>query len=735
MTLASVCSLPSMRILAALLLTIIGASPGSATPQLFWASAPVRPNETVLLQGQEFGSATVEIARLDDGPAATPTASAVKQWTRVPIVQKSDQSLKFILPADWKPGVFACRVAAGGATSPPILLNAPDPWWNQGDLGQGASPGGWLRVLGKSLGSADSSHARLEAQQGEAVVLRPESGDDWSLRFAVPADLKPGRYTLRVHNGLGGAGAWTTTGTVAIEAPLAWPTQVFNVLESYGKDAERQMRETLVKYRPVTDRTAGIRAALKKAKDNGGGVVYFPAGKYGITGTLDIPPRTVLRGEGTGLVVLWWGSGRFNLDGGDQKGLGRDPDAPKPPSTLIAGREFGLEDLSLYFPLEHQTGISAGDRFRMRRVRVRVDHHWAMDGSTRPEGTIARLGNNFEVADCDINAKGTGLVPGRYGRIANNRIVAGKTNCPLGGARGVIVEDNHFVSTFPTAYQNIAGVGRDLYYARNRHEAISTHQADYSFTFDAGPVAYLGKVAAVDGTRLTLADDPTYPHWAPEKHAIWRDSIVCIQAGRGAGQWRNVVTNQGRSWAVDRPFDCPPDGTSLVTIVPMNGRVLLVGNRFEDANWVNAGYGTAVEVVYAGNHLVRCAQLLNYGIAHQADVQPCWYVQYLANELHEGHTAVDTAGHVKGPNPFNGPITRCTVHRRQVWHKDNSGSLQIAGSACDVIVEGCDLRHALSKIRVNGEATGVLLRDNRFASGPGYEGKRLADAVILPPPR
>ena len=59
----------------------------------------------------------------------------------------------------------------------------------------------------------------------------------------------------------------------------------------------------------------------------------------------------------------------------------------------------------------------------------------------------------------------------------------------------MIVEDNQLVSMYPTAYMNIAGVGRNLYFARNRQEAMQVHQADFSFTFDAGAAAYFGRVA------------------------------------------------------------------------------------------------------------------------------------------------------------------------------------------------------------------------------------------------
>jgi hypothetical protein len=566
------------------------------------------------------------------------------------------------------------------------------------------------------------------------MASKPDATEGYCLRLALPADSKVGRYTVRVHNGFGGDAAWRAAGTIEIAPSPDWPKTVFSVLEFYGKDAEADMRKTLIKYQTIPDRTEGIRAALDKAKANGGGVVYFPPGRYGIKGPVEVPPRTVLRGAATGLAVLWWGVGRFNLDGGGDQGLARDGEH-RPATNLLTGREFGIEDMSLYFPFDHQMCIQGGDRFRMHRVRIRVDHYWALDGNRRPEGTIARLGNNFEVTDCDIVAKGEGLVPGRFGLIARNRIVAGKTNCPLGGAREVIVEDNQFVSTYPTAYMNISGVGRNLYFAGNSMEAVQAHQADYSFTFDAGCCAYFGTLASVDGTRLTLAADPAYPKWAAEKSDLWKKAIVCVQEGRGAGQWRYVTANQGRQWEIQSPFACQPDAASIVTIVPMNGRVLVVGNRFEDANWVNAGYGTSIDVVYAANRLYRCAQLLNYGLtAHGVfDFQPSWYVQYLDNEIHEGNTTMDTTGSIRGLKDFPGAITRATIHRRHVVAEDNCGGVGISGRTRDVIVEGCVFRNPANLIRVDGDAQGVVLSNNRFEAGPPrYEGNRLRDAVVIP---
>ena len=135
-----------------LIILLAFASAAQAAQAVFWASDPVQPDETVLVQGCDLAGATVEMARLEDDIRPPPADPAVAKWSPVPVLQGGDQSLKFVVPAGWKPGVFAFRLSVGGVASAPHLLNAPEPWWMQGDRGGSASPAGWLRVQGKSLG-------------------------------------------------------------------------------------------------------------------------------------------------------------------------------------------------------------------------------------------------------------------------------------------------------------------------------------------------------------------------------------------------------------------------------------------------------------------------------------------------------------------------------------------------------------------------------------------------------
>ncbi len=703
------------RFLTVLMLTLPAIV--SAQTAITWVSDPVRPDETVLVRGGGFGTQPViEFARLDDGDPAAANSAALN-WIKLPVLQASDDALKFIVPADVKPGVFECRVLADGATSEPVLLNRPDVWWMQGDAGANSTSGGWLRVSGKCLGT-DAAKIRVQLIHGNdaPISLAVENSDGWSLRCALPATFSPNIYSVRVHNGLGGAAAWRDAGMMTVAAAAPWPTDVFSVLEPYGPDAAREMRKSLVKYGQPVDRSDGVSAALAKAKANGGGIVFFPAGRYHLKAPIELPPRTILKGEGMGLVTLWWGSGKFNIDGGGQEGLPKDANE-KPFDKLINGPNFAIEEMSIYLPLNHRTGIDGFGEVRLRKVRIRVDHLWAQNGDKRPEGLAVRLGHNFEISDCDIIAKGEGLKLGDYGVVARNKILAGKSPCSLGSSRAVLVEDNQFVSTYPTAYQNIAGVGQDIYYARNKHEAQYVHQSDFSFTFDLGGAAFHGTLASIDGKKLVLSADPSFPKWADERSGLWRKAVVCIVSGRGSSQWRNVASFARREWTIAEPFTIAPDDHSVIAIVPMCGRALIVGNRFEDANWINAGFGTALDVIYAENKLVRCAELLNYGMASPEYVCPNFNVQCFDNELSEGLSSIIVGGSVRPADAFGGQVTQNIIHRRARLSADNSGGISIKGALREVVVEGCTAGNADSRIRVEKSAAGVLIRHCRSATG------------------
>ncbi len=704
-----------------------------AQNHVFWASEPALPGDTVMLAGDDLQNVTqIRLGRLYDEPGPKGVKrSPIQEWKIVTPLQTTPRSLKFVLPSEWKRGIFNCEIK-GKNWMQTLQLNDPEVWWLQGDSSTFATPGGTLRIFGKSLSFGNKAEVFLRTADGKSVLLQAAPGDGYSLSFALPATLPTGNYPVMISNGFGLT--WGEAGTLEVKKAESWPTQIFNVMDFYGAQADKEITRTLGKFSPVVDRTEAINAALKKAADNGGGIVFLPEGKYAFVGELKMPPRTVLKGEGMGQTVLRFGKGGFALDGGSDARRLTNEDEKTPPN-LISGGAFGVQDLSLYLPRVYQTGISTGDDFSMQRVRIRADRYWIRSGEREHETTL-RLGNNCRVTDCDILSQGVGITyAGRNELIARNTIYAGKSNIALERSDGAIIEDNEFISLDPTAYINLSGEGRNVYYARNKHSSFFTHQSDFSFTFDGQGSAYIGKVAAVAGADVTLAGEPQYPDWAKESHSIWRRCVVAIMQGKGTGQYRFVTANAGRKWTIDRPFDIAPDETSTISIFPFRGRSLIIGNRFEDANWVNMGYGSSLDVICAGNSLYRAGAMLNYGLREIAGVHASWFVQYLDNEIYEGNTLVETTSDGRHPELLDGPVTRFCINRRTHLHADNSGDLSVGGAATDVIFEGCTLDNARSQIKVGKETSGVLLRNNVFTKGPQrYNGDGLPNAVVVPNP-
>jgi hypothetical protein len=422
------------------------------------------------------------------------------------------------------------------------------------------------------------------------------------------------------------------------------------------------------------------------------------------------------------------------MDGGTDMAKQSKTDVASMTMTrVLTGTAFGLEDLSLYVPRGLRSAIVSEKRFRMARVRVRVDRAWL--GNNPPSGIVVTTGDNFQVTECDITTPGEGIRPGRFGVMAKNRVAAGKSNCMMGGASAIIVEDNEFTGLSPTTYVNIAVAGRNILYARNSQRSQFVHQADYTFTFDAGPHAYAGKLAEVSGNKLTLAEAPPFVKWAGADSPMWLGSVVCIVHGRGTGQYRDVVAHEGKTWTISKPFDVAPDDTSYVTIVPFSGRTVIVGNTFEDANWVNAGYGTSFDIICAGNRLVRCSSLLSYGGDMHAMLLPSWRIQYLDNVITQGTTNFNVSGSYRNEKRFDGPITRGVILRRNVFESDNFGSINVGDNVADAIVEHSKLPATGGQIAMSGQSSGVLVRENRFGAGqaPRYKNDK-GKALVLPKP-
>ena len=711
---------------AALLLATL-ASHAADSPVITWASDPVRPDETILLRGDAFGSEiVVELARLPNTPDTLPKAGttlAVETWETLQPMQADDTSSKTVVPKSWPQGVWACRVRRGDAVSEPVVLNAPEPWWWNGDAGESASPGGWLRVFGKSLDHGGASRAVLRHAEGLIVPLKPKEADAYALRFDLPADLAPGDCELFVHNGLGGDAAWRSAGPVMIRPRVEWKSDVFNV-KDFGPEPEK-----------------ALLAALEKAKANGGGIVHLPRGRYPMKGALAIPPNTVLRGESMELTSLYW------------------PNFTEPPTALISGADYGIESITLYCQYHKDIVADTPEsrRFFARRVRIRANcffnlHYGNKEAEQRHVparfdqcGSALKLrGCNFEVTDCDIYTSnyaiqingyydtkdGLRVSNGKPGIISRNKIRYGGRGYDIEHTERLIFEDNDIAGNNLHALGNdittfYSSSCRHIYYARNHVHSIYGSDREI-MTLDAAGGAYLGALAAVDGVKLTLAADPVFKGYAANTPrgrlpTSWVGAAVQVLDGKGVGQYRLVAAHEGREWEIDRPWAVAPDSRSLISITPFRGQSLFIDNRFEDGGAVQL-YGVAHDSIIARNRAARFDGFLVWGInPHDWGYQPSWGCQFLDNQITEGNGYGERSGgfrivaveHNKPPvKAFAGPLVLDAIFRRNVLH--NNAGILISGRTGNTLVEHCTVKNTETGIIVEPSVRGTLLRGNRF---------------------
>lgn len=707
-----------------LFLLVLGVTPAFGTPQIFWASDPVRPGEAALLVGDGFGDhPRIELTPLNDAPDHAPgPVERAETGTAVEPLQASDQSVKFLVPARFKPGVYAVRIANGNEAAVG-LLNAPTVYWAQGDQGTRAAPGGWIRVFGRCIGQAPASAMLRMTSVTTSRQLTAAASTEWEARFVVPADLKPGVYDLHLHNGSGDAGAWRPAGRLEIRAAEVWPDPQFNVRDFGATGAG------------TTDDTQAVLAAIKAAGDQGGGVVFFPRGRYLLKEALILPRFVALRGERRDLVSLFW------------------PDLEQPPPALIQGsNHFALENLTLY--ASHYRHLIAGDlqttaagepgHVRIQRVTTRAS---AYRGHLKPEqvdqrfrdslklstggGDTLRLGgDHLVITDNDLYGSGRVLYlfKPRGAYVARNQFYNGRWGwyC-LSGVDGLIFEDNRITGadlmSTGGGINNLGGTAtsQNVFFAHNKLGLMHGWDRE-AMTSDAGGGLYYGSVKDVTASTFAFATAPTGNRARADG---WKGAGVFVLGGKGMGQFAQIDHLDGDVVSLDRPWKILPDDSSTVTVTGMQQNYMFVDNEFNDASVALQYYGTSINHIASSNQSTRTGGFYNSGMWY-GHYQPSWYCQFLDNKILEGNSYhnsqskeafLGTLGRQKAPN--TAPLALAAIHRRN--HLYSNAHLEIMGNgkpaapgARDVIVENNVVENADVGLLIDAGAVGVLEHRNVF---------------------
>ncbi len=576
-----------------------------AKPAVIWYSEPVRPGEAVMV----FGGPWKNISKIElNGPGSKSVAP----------LRVTNDCVTFVYPENWPLAAFNAKITEQGSKPVSIKVNTPDAWWLQGDNGKEATPGGWLRILGRCIGYKSKASVELRGD-GRMITLRSAEADLYSCKALLPKNIAAGTYSVYLKNGLDPVPV--NAGEIRIAPKKSfWKEKVFNIAD-YG-----------AKPNDLMDDSRAINAALADIVKNKGGILYIPRGRFGIQGELKLPPHTLLRGAGMTLTQLYW------------------MDMDFPDGSLITGtHDFGIENIFLVSGNLNE-GITAvkpvkGDKWKnenivLYRVRTSFLH---TDPITKKEGLrrfIQKAKNlninavNVRVTECDfIATKGGFGIHGDYLYVANNHFGGAPSNqCFWLGGKRIIFENNDCKGTGASLSNNTWF----LYLHKNILGGIFGDGDRETFTFDGGGGTYNKKIEGTDGLTVKLK---RFGWRHGRKH--WIGKSIYIIGGRGAGQMREITEIGKNKVTVDRPWDILPDKTSHFVIANARYKLLYIDNKVLDGNPFQL-YGSAIEVIEAKNRLYRNGGCPAYGMCKGGMPEPNWFVQFLDNKIMEGNA-------VRGP--------------------------------------------------------------------------------------
>lgn len=692
-----------------------------AKPVVFWCSDPIGPGDTVMVFGSGFkGCDKIQVSLKSNSLLSRSTSHLIT----VKPFQVDERCVKFQIPAEYPEGIYTATIHTPHGTAS-ITINRPQILWIQGDQGSYASPGGKLRIMGKCFMKGNETPLIHIIGEGRSYNIHPTIFQLFSISADLPSSIRPGKYILKVHSGVGNEEDWSAPNVLTIIKPYIFPSKRYVVPPVAG-------------YVSALDTTMEIQHNLDKAGKAGGGVVYLPRGRYAISGRLVIPRNVTLEGEGEALTALCWA------------------DTENPPEELIRGYDhFQIKDLTLY-SMSWKHGIVSDihkptcGHIKLIDVRLRMDPYRghitqeevakrfkdAMTYSTGGGDSLRLGGEDIVISGCDIYGGGRSLylqqASGAW--VHDNTLYNGRWGwyC-LTGSDGLILERNNIIGASlmstggsPNCYDT--SYSQDIYFSNNLFKNMFGWDRE-AITTDAGGGAYYGYAESAEGKVVHLK---TAPNWNDRN---WVGAGLFILGGAGEGQYRRITSYDGRNVTVDSPWLVPPDSSSVITITMLHRNYLFVENRFEDAGVAIQMYGTSIGNIAYGNISARTGGFHNFGMNYDG-IQPSWYNQWLDNKIIEGNTYAGghdqsvTMGEAHlgvmalppGVNPL-APLTLCGVMRGNVLY--NNAHLTIGGTDTpgqsvtfpytqEVVAEKNTVKDAEEGLFLSKSTLGVYLNDNHF---------------------
>jgi hypothetical protein len=662
----------------------VNPKPWTVPPTLLRISDAVKPGELFTIYGEGMRGNGLQISLAEangNSPPAVPPAGA---FSVTPVVVDSaGHFASAVLPTTREAGTYHVWVKNPYGWSKPILLNGARPQWlSEESIFAGLT----LKLVGRNLdgrewGAKEKTKVRL-VKDGQTYEVQVKSVNPFAITFTVSDDVPTGTYDVLASSDghhwekLAYSEEYHQRLTVASPSPdplglgvawvnkLNWQRQV-NVLD-YGAVPN-----------DGGDDTAAIQRAIDEVGAQSGGVVYLPNGNYRFTG-ITLASGVVLLGQSKQQTILTYAytgqdvtsrraiSSAMNAQGESQGKQGvarltltldRENPAQVYPDTFIwLGDDWGarvqdenlrkaeylfLTELRMDYPMEKRAGRGLGvvvvARGHLLLKNSDFKGYVATTSSLYSSRYNQFLANTFDT----IGARLTSV--GIFDIQEGNRMIRHPDQAVGLDTQGIFTRGPSYIANNSTENLGTAG--------QNDGEA-------YCVESFRGQTKMIGGVLTAEEQSVTVApkwvtlnswEDQSWDPWDINHHN-WAGWHIVITDGRGLGQDRLLVSRNGNSYGLDKPWDIIPDGTSkFAVLVPIKGTTFY-HNTVKNAAKGYWFYNDTIDGVMADNTSENAEGFFinTYTVESPQSKDYRFTIGYFDRIVRNSMTGVGTKAHVAG---------------------------------------------------------------------------------------
>ncbi len=652
----------------------------SEKPVILWVSSPVEEGETVLVHGGGLVNAESETSgtAAETSEKVGTAGGADAAGTTVEIRNLRSGETKTVAP-DYasetcvmfrnpfgEPSEFVVKTGAG--TSEKYALNVPVVWWIQGDSGRSATVGGWIAVEGNNVSNENTF---------ELISVRDSSAKKSVLvkNFEkLPESVTPGMNFVRIGEEI--VGEINVAEAQEFYKPDRFDVTDFGAVPNDG-----------------IDDTSAFLTAAEKLRENGGGILYVPHGRFQMRDILELPPHSALLGE----PIEKERAGSANGNGPDDSVQIYWPDTYEPTECLVHGtHDFAVENVFLTCG-NHRDGISnaplksrpaaeaqnsseksnSGEKsnaapdvpqnIRIRNVRIRMVYSEFINDA--PDELVRRLpplhyvralrlaGENVTIENNDIYCAAGGVFELKcyWSVVRNNQFSRGNI-CGWNGFGGqqLLFCSNYFGGASTTSFYGLPEGSENVLWEENTHENDFDGNNRETITGDGRVHGYIDRAENITPTSFTLRREINSEKGAPlvgpnvlergvetwfrPENELQRNGAVQLAGGKGVGQIRRIRTIQALEDGtirveLDRPWDVLPDEETIFSITSFRRHFIYRRNTASDSTTALQFYGSMLESLIMQNCSSRTGGFNGDAMTGESN----WFNQFLNNNLWSGN--------------------------------------------------------------------------------------------------